>query len=159
MYTPDVANSLSQLSRELIDGTPRAGGYVLNRGDVGLLASLDRLSAPGASTVAPSGSSIAAHVQHMSYALSLMNRWAKGENPWASADWSASWKRTQVDDAQWQTIREELRAQTSNWMEMLKTSRTVDAADLGGLIGSVAHLAYHMGAIRQIDPMTRGPRS
>jgi hypothetical protein len=26
-----------------------------------------------------------------------------------------------------------------------------------GIIGSVAHLAYHMGAIRQIDRATRGP--
>jgi hypothetical protein len=44
-------------------------------------------------------------------------------------------------------------------MEMLKTPRAVDATDLGGLLGSVAHLAYHMGAIRQIDPTTRGPQS
>jgi len=26
------------------------------------------------------------------------------------------------------------------------------------MIASVAHLAYHLGAIRQIDQQTRGPR-
>jgi hypothetical protein len=26
------------------------------------------------------------------------------------------------------------------------------------MIGSVAHLAYHLGAIRQIDKSTRGPK-
>lgn len=28
---------------------------------------------------------------------------------------------------------------------------------LNGAIGSIAHLAYHLGAIRQIDRGTRGP--
>jgi hypothetical protein len=30
--------------------------------------------------------------------------------------------------------------------------------DLRWMIGSVAHLAYHLGAIRQILPVLRGPR-
>lgn len=35
---------------------------------------------------------------------------------------------------------------------------TGDAIELTGMIGSIAHLAYHLGAIRQIDKQTRGPR-
>jgi hypothetical protein len=30
--------------------------------------------------------------------------------------------------------------------------------ELTGLLASVAHLAYHLGAIRQIDKATRGPK-
>jgi hypothetical protein len=30
--------------------------------------------------------------------------------------------------------------------------------ELTGMIGSIAHLAYHLGAIRQISKDTRGPK-
>ena len=33
----------------------------------------------------------------------------------------------------------------------------VIAIELNGMIGSVAHLAYHLGAIRQIDRSIGGP--
>jgi hypothetical protein len=29
--------------------------------------------------------------------------------------------------------------------------------ELNGVVGSIAHLAYHLGAIRQIDRAARGP--
>ena len=45
------------------------------------------------------GSSIAAHIDHVRYGLSLMNRWSHGElDPWSSADWTASWNRSVVSD-------------------------------------------------------------
>jgi hypothetical protein len=33
----------------------------------------------------------------------------------------------------------------------------VQEIELNGIIGSVAHLAYHLGAIRQINQTLRGP--
>ena len=66
---------------------------MLNPGDEGLLRSLEKLSAADASALTPTGSSIAAHVDHVRYGLSLMNRWSQGENPFESADWSASWRQ------------------------------------------------------------------
>jgi hypothetical protein len=153
----DVAKPLSRLFAELLDGTPDSGGYVLNRGDVGLHRSLRRLSASAASAVTQTGSSVAAHVQHLTYALSLLNRWAHGENPWTSADWAESWRRTQVNEAEWKDVLQQFQVHATAWRESLRTPREVDAADLTGLLGSAVHLAYHMGAIRQIDPSTRGP--
>jgi len=51
MNTSDYAETLSVLMRELVDGSPdpAVGTYMLNRGDEGLLASLERLSASAAS--------------------------------------------------------------------------------------------------------------
>ena len=60
---------------------PRWVLSVLNGGDTGLLRSLDHLSAAAASAPSAGGPSIAAHVEHLRYGLSLMNRWAAGENP------------------------------------------------------------------------------
>ncbi len=131
---------------------------MLNRGDPGLLASLDRLSAAAASTAAPGGSTVAAHVDHLRYGLSLMNRWAGGEeNPWADANWSASWQRVAVSTDEWKQLRAELRDEAHRWLEALRTPREAQPVELNGMIGSVAHLAYHLGAIRQIDRAARGP--
>lgn len=159
MNTSTIASTLHTLATELADGTADSGGFVLNRGDVGLLASLDRLSAAQASASLHGGATIAAHADHVAYGLSLINRWSAGErNPWADADWGKSWTRTTVTDSEWKAVRDELRAQARTWVAGMRTGREVIDIELNGLVGSIAHLAYHMGAIRQIDAHTRGPK-
>jgi hypothetical protein len=160
MHTTDIAQTLAALFTELVDGRPgNAGPYMLNSGDAGLLAALDLLSAEEASRSANGGATIAAHALHVSYGLSLMNRWAReGGNPFADAAWDAAWKTSAVDEARWKEIREALRAETERWLEILRTPRDVNVIELGGMIGSIAHLAYHLGAIRQITTRGRGPK-
>jgi hypothetical protein len=155
--TGAFADALAALFAELIDGAAKSGGFMLNRGDEGLLRSLDKLSAADASALSATGSSIAAHVDHLRYGLSLMNRWSKGENPFDDADWSASWRKRTVSDAEWRQLRSDLRAEASSWTHALRTPRDVDDTALKGVIGSVAHLAYHLGAIRQMNRAARGP--
>ena len=53
--------------------------------------------------------------------------------------------------------RAELRTEASRWLEALRAPRDVREIELNGMIGSIAHLAYHLGAIRQIDRAARGP--
>ena len=157
MHTADLATTLTTLFGELVEGAPESGGYVLNPRDPGLLRSLDRLTAAAASAATPSGSSIAAHVDHLRYGLSLMNRWSAGENPFHDADWSASWRKTTVGEDEWQALRAALRVEAERWLNTLGTPRDVQEIELSGIIGSIAHLAYHLGAIRQIDRSLRGP--
>jgi hypothetical protein len=90
MNTADIAKTLGTLLAELVDGASKDGGYMLNPGDEGLLRSLEKVSAVDASARTSTGSSIAAHVDHLRYGLSLMNRWSQGENPFGSADWKDS---------------------------------------------------------------------
>ena len=151
--------SLETLFRELMDGADANTGWMLNRHDAGLLRSLDTLSASAASTVpAAGGSSIAAHIDHVRYGLSLMNRWSHGElDPWSSADWTASWNRSVVSDAEWAGLRQALGAEALTWLEALRTPRDYSESELNDVIASIAHLAYHFGAIRQIDRSIRGP--
>ena len=135
------------------------GGFMLNTGDIGMLRSLDRLSAADASHAANGGATIAAHAQHVRYGLSLMNLWgAEGGNPFANARWDDAWKISAVDDAQWTEIRNGLREETHRWLDVLKTPRAVSGIEFSGMVSSIAHLAYHLGAIRQIDKSARGPR-
>jgi hypothetical protein len=157
MHTGEFSQTLATLFSELVNGAPKDGAYILNAGDEGLLRSLDKLSAQSASTLTPTGSSIAAHVDHLRYGLSLMNRWSTGDNPFGTADWSTSWKKTTVSEEEWRTRREELRTETARWLDALGTPRDVQPIELNGIVGSIAHLGYHLGAIRQIDQATRGP--
>lgn len=157
MNTGELSNTLTTLFSELVNGAPKDGAYILNGGDEGLLRSLDKLSAQAASAPTPTGSTIAAHVDHLRYGLSLMNRWSAGENPFGNADWSTSWKKTTVSDEEWKTRCAELRTETDRWLEALRTPRDVQPIELNGIVGSIAHLGYHLGAIRQINQATRGP--
>ena len=149
--------ALTTLFKELVEGPSPKFGFVLNGGDPGLLRSLDGLSAAGASRSTNGGATIAAHVDHVLYGLTLMNRWQAGEDPWGDADWTRSWKRTSVTDEEWRTLRAALAAETRRWLDGLRRPREMNETDLTGMMASVVHLAYHLGAIRQIDRATRGP--
>jgi hypothetical protein len=159
MDTRSFSRPLAGIFAELNLGATGGANFVLNGGDPGLLASLDTLSAAEASVSAQGGATVAAHAAHLGYALSLMNRWAtEGGNPFAQADWHQAWTITTVDDAQWTTIRDTLRSEVTRWHEALRTPREVVDIAIGGMIGSVVHLAYHLGAMRQIQAALRGPK-
>src|SRR6478672_3465615 len=152
MHTADTSRVLARLFAELIDGPPaRSEAFMLNTGDAGLLRSLDKLSAADASRAVNGGATIAAHAQHLRYGLSLMNRWAaEGGDPFADATWDSAWRTSRVDAAAWAEIRHGLRAEAHRWLAALGSPRDATEVELTGMIASVAHLAYHLGAIRQI---------
>ena len=160
MQTNDIAASLSALFSELVLGANRGGGaFVLNSGDAGLLRSLDNLSAEDASQSVHGGATIAAHAQHERYGLSLMNRWAtEGGNPFADAKWDEAWKTSRVNASEWSEIRGGLRDEAQRWLAVLGSPREVNGVELSGMIASIAHLAYHLGAMRQIAASARGPK-
>ena len=159
MRTDELTKTMTRLFSELVDGAHPKGGVVLNTGDIGLLRSLDKISAAEASERANDGATIAAHAQHLRFGLSLMNEWAtNGGNPFANAKWDQAWKMSGVDDVQWQEIRSGLRGETKRWLEILQTPREAAELELRGMLGSIAHLAYHLGAIRQINKGARGPK-
>lgn len=154
-----IFKSISTVLAELMEGTAESGGWVLNRSDKGLLKSLDQLSSREASAMpTDGGSSIAAHVDHLRYGLSLLNQWSAGEkNPFADADYSASWARTTVSETDWKVLRDRLCEEVHRWHAALGMPRELNEMELNGIVASVAHMAYHLGAIRQIDRKTRGP--
>jgi hypothetical protein len=160
MQTREISAVLTTLFAELVAGTnPGDGAFVLNSGDIGLLRSLDKLSAADASRSVNNGATIAAHSQHVAFGLSLMNRWAvEGGNPFADAKWDEAWKTSIVSESQWTAIRTNLRDVALQWLERLSADREVTTIELSGMISTVGHVAYHLGAIRQIDKSIRGPK-
>jgi hypothetical protein len=150
----------SGLLAELLDGASDEVAWVLNPGDPGLLQSLDRLSAAEASEPSPGGGpSIAAHVDHLRYGLELLNRWSDGESPFADADYASSWRRTVVSAPEWSGLRDTLQATAERWSRVVREPRALTEVELTGVLASVVHLAYHLGAIRQINRTARGPEA
>ena len=144
--------ALTKMLTEIFDGPPGDEAYLLNPGDPGLLRQLDSIAASIASQRSmPGKSTIASHADHVHFGLELLNRWAAGEpNPWADADWSASWKRTVVTDEEWKTLRENLRQAAETWKKFVQRRTDWDDISASGALSSAAHTAYHLGAMRQI---------
>jgi hypothetical protein len=146
------AGAMQVLARELLFGPRDDAAYTLNRGDPGLLRQLASLSADIASRqTRPGGSTIAAHADHVAYGLELLNRSLAGDDTvWATADWNASWERTTVSGDQWQMLLGRLSYAADELRSHLARSRCWDQAAAVNAVAGLAHLAYHLGAIRQI---------
>src|SRR3954469_19177002 len=142
--------ALAKLLVEILDGPPDREACMLNPGDPGLIGQLEAIDAAGASArPMPGKTTIAAHVDHVVYGLSLLNRWSAGEaNPWADADWNASWQRGVVTADQWRKLRDSLRQQALMWQTVVAARADWDDIAAAGALASVAHTAYHLGAIR-----------
>lgn len=157
-----VFRSIHTLLSELVDGpAPGQGTWILDRDpSAGLAGTLDSLTAAQASRhIIPGESSIVGHANHLLFSLTLMNRWAAGENPFEGADWQGSWKTQTVDDVQWEDLRRKLREQGHAWLKALDTARDWDEEDFTGALASIAHLAYHLGAMRNmLDTAKQTPK-
>jgi hypothetical protein len=147
--------AIVKLLIEIFEGPPGDEAYILNPGDSGLLRQLESISAATASTrPSPTKPPLAAHADHVLYGLSLLNRWMAGEeNPWAGADWNASWRVVSVTEEEWRAMVSKLRQASTTWRERAAKRQDWNPVDAAGTISSVAHTAYHLGAIRQILAM------
>lgn len=144
--------ALSKLLTEIFDGPPGKEAFLLNPGDPGLLRQLESIDARAASMrPMPGKTTIASHVDHVWCGLTLLNRWAAGEaNPWADADWNASWQRSIVTEEEWRALRDRLCHEVKAWQEVVSTRTDWDDVTAAGALSSAAHTAYHLGAVRQI---------
>jgi hypothetical protein len=144
--------ALSNMLTEIFDGPPGQEAYVINPGDPGLLRQLDTIGAKTASTPpTPGQKSIAAHVDHVQFGLAILNRWAAGEaNPWEGADFNASWERTAIAEDQWRALRDALRREADTWRKTVASRTSWEDMSAAAALSTVAHTAYHLGAIRQI---------
>lgn len=120
--------------------------------DSGILGTVEGLDAARASTPLTAGDplSLASHVNHVRFALELANRAAKGENPYSNADWAGSWEVRKVDESEWRALISSLKAEYLALRAFVAAGKAWDDKDfMTGILGLVAHGAWHLGAIRQ----------
>ena len=114
--------------------------------DSGLFGSLAKLDAAAASRVI-GRTSIAAHVNHLIFGLHASARWVEGDR--TTHSWTESWSVSQVDETAWKHMREQLRAAYTDMNRVIRLFATANEEAMGGVLGALAHAAYHLGAIRQ----------
>jgi hypothetical protein len=132
---------------EAFDGPAQKWSYFTEQGpESGLLSTLARLTAADASR-AWNGSTIASHANHVHFGLVASAAWISGDrNP---RDWSESWSLNAVDDAAWKRLQEEIRIGHGDLRRAIETNGASDAKAFGEMVAAVAHVAYHLAAIRQ----------
>ncbi|CAM3572048.1 hypothetical protein [Deinococcus frigens] len=128
-----------------LDGTAADGS-----GNNGLIATLDALSAAQASTEIH-GTSIAGHARHSALHMEVVVRWERGGDR-GPFDWKGSFHPADVDDEAWDDLRVRLRAAYDALCAFARTQKEGEATGdaTGSMTGAVAHVAYHLGAIRQM---------
>ncbi|MFC4809766.1 hypothetical protein [Paenibacillus sp. GCM10023250] len=150
-----MSNSMLEDFRLLLEETfdgpkAHASWYTEAKPGSGLFGSLEPLSAEEAS-IPVNGTTIAAQADHTRYYLWVALAYLNGEEP--EKDWMASWKIADVDSIRWTQIKEELRQEYIALLSKLESLDTGDALDedtVSGLLGVIAHSAYHLGSIRQM---------
>jgi hypothetical protein len=142
-----VIGQLQSVLGEGFEGPPGPWSYFTdNDPDAGLFGTLGKLSAADASAEI-GGSTVAAHVYHVTFALQASMAWIEGDR--TPRIWKESWRARAVDDAAWSEMLEGLREAYQALRVAIASHAASSLEAMGGAIGAVAHAAYHLGAIRQ----------
>jgi hypothetical protein len=143
----EVVGQLVAVLQEALEGPKEVWSYFTdNHPDAGFLGTLSGLGAMDASRPV-AGTSIAAHVAHVVFGMDVVRDWIRGDR--TPRDWSESWRVRSVDDRAWTDLLNELRRAYTDLRQAIAERGTSDAVALGAAIGGIAHIAYHLGAVRQ----------
>lgn len=144
-----VRRQLLALLREGIEGPGEAWSYFTDHGPgAGLLGTLEEWNATEASRSGADGrASVAAHVHHVAFGMEASSAFIRGDR--SPRDWKSSWAQPSVDPAGWEAVKEELRERYTGLVRALEEADLSTDEAFGGALAAVAHVAYHLGAIRQ----------
>jgi len=150
-----LAESIAMLFEEAYVGPPddkTPTWFNDNSADAGIFGQIKGVSSAIASISADGtdkpGTSIASHLEHLRWSLANVNAAFRGlpYNP----DWSESWKVVQVNDAEWNTLCDDLKAEYNLLHTAILNIEVMENEYLHGVIALVPHAAYHLATIRQI---------
>lgn len=147
-----IREALDMLLQEAYDGPPdhHRTWFVSTTPDSSLLGTTRHLTAEQA-WLRPHGvaHSVAEHVAHLIVSIDVAMKYANGEKP--EVDWEQSWECGTADDGRWHTMQRTLREHHLRMRMMVHAGEPFEGKEaLAGFIASVAHAAYHLGAIRQL---------
>ncbi|MCI0617179.1 hypothetical protein L0244_29735 [bacterium] len=114
--------------------------------DAGFIGLLQGLNAADVSRPI-AGTSIVSHVHHVIFSLLESTAWIRGDH--SHKDWKESWRVSSVTDSEWAEMLDHLRASFLALRIAIRENGAKDILTIGGTIGVVAHMAFHLGAIRQ----------
>ena len=142
-----LVEQLSNVLREAVEGPSGPWTFFIDKApDAGLFGALAGLSAADASRPV-GGSTIAAHVHHVAFGMDVTAAAVHGDRE--PRDWKLSWRVATVDGAEWNDLRDRLRRAYDGVRRAFAEHALLDEVSFGEAVGGIAHIAYHLGAIRQ----------
>ena len=117
-----------------------------NKPDAGFIGLLQGLNAADVS-LPIAGTSIVSHVHHVIFSLLESAAWIRGDH--SPKDWNESWRVSSVTDSEWSQMLDHIRASFLALRIAIRENGANDILTIGGTIGVVAHMAFHLGGIRQ----------
>lgn len=138
--------AVNERLNEAFEGSKDVGSMFTDR-NTALFGTLEQLS-PEEASKSVHGTTVAAQADHTRYYLWGTNEILKnGKQP--EMDWGESWRITSVDETQWNRIQDGLK---NEYFTLMKNIESVDwnTQTINESLGSLAHSAYHLGAIRQM---------
>ncbi len=144
-------DSVVDLLRETFEGgLPGQGTQYLDHTG-GIVTTLRDISAERASRSVGGHPSIASHARHMAFHLRVVGEWILGDH--SKRDWKASFLPGTVSESEWAEIQADLERARIDLVRVLRALDDARFVEEGGGVGAIAHLAYHLGAIRQLVHM------
>jgi hypothetical protein len=145
-----LMTEIVELIRETFEGgRPGEGTQYLDH-DSGIRSTLKSLTAAQASQVNGKHPSIAAHVRHMIFHIRVAYEWINGDH--SRRDWKGSFLPYAVTSEEWGRLLTEIEEARGTYVRVLEALLPDKLISDGGAMGVIAHLAYHLGAIRQMLP-------
>lgn len=142
-----LVERLSSVLREAVEGPSGPWTYFIDKQpDAGLFGALASVSGAEASRPV-GGSTIAAHVHHVAFGMDVTAAAVHGDRD--PRDWTLSWRVSAVDEGAWNDLRDGLRRAYDGLRRAFEEHATLDDVSFGEAVGGIAHIAYHLGAIRQ----------
>jgi hypothetical protein len=141
-----VIGQLLGVLKESFEGPQRTGYFTDDGPEGALFGTLAQLNAEQASR-SHGGTSIAAHVYHTTFGLEVSTELINGDH--TSRNWQESWSVSTVDEATWKKILDEMRIRYEELNRAIESNATSSVEAFGGAVAAIAHVAYHLGAIRQ----------
>jgi len=143
----ETVGQLLTVLREAFEGPPEGGSYFTdNNPDAGLFGTLSKLSAAEASEERCK-TTVAAHAHHLVFSLEASSAWIRGDR--SPRNWKESWQVGTVDADAWTQLQKQLRAGYEDLRTAIQSNARTNVDAMGGAIGAIAHMAYHLGAVRQ----------
>ena len=141
------------LLRETFEGgLPGQGTQYLDASS-GIRSTLGSLTAEQASRRLDGHPSIAAHARHMNFHLRVTSEWILGDH--SKRDWVGSFEPQKVNEDEGARIQRDLEASRRELVRVIESLPPERFAEEGAAVGAITHLAYHLGAIRQLAHRVR----
>lgn len=132
---------------ETFEGSPEGQGSAYLDHGIGVLPTLDKLSAEQVSTYF-GATTIAAHTEHAKFYLDRICEFMRGREE--KVNWEQSWLIETVSDEEWKNLRGAVKKSYENVLQTFAEIETWNEDNIGDPIAIIAHSAYHLGAIRQM---------